>query len=303
MRRSLACFPYDPGWFFIPLGDGEMQRVNGYTLYLLGFAIGILDNRLQFSGSPLSELSYRAQIGDLWLEYMTSEQIVVPLKGSKQRAESLRGFLKEIILEPAKTQPTTNLNDQERAVLVNAIRDFQAVLATELGQLDVYYVSQQRAFDMPTLIERAEAVLSSEVAGLLPDECIVDIREAGKCLAFGFPTAVGFHVFRAVERVVLLYYPTLGIPRPTKPSEKNLGKYIQDLKDNDVDDEITGMLDHLRGHYRNPIMHPEKFYNIDEAVNLFSFAQSAISVMVEDQRNRSSKIETIGPPTTDTEES
>lgn len=291
MRRSLAFFLYDPGWFFIPLGDGKVQRVNGYVLYQMGFAIGVLENYLHMSGLALSELSYRAQVGDWWLEYLTSEQIVVPLRGSKHRAESLREFMKEIILEPAKTQPTIILSDQDRAIVVNAIRDFQAVLATELGQLDVYYVSQQRAFDMPTLIEQAEAVLSTEVVGLLPNECIEDIREAGRCLAFRLPTAVGFHIFRAVETTVLLYYPILKIPLPKKPSQRNLGRYIKTLTDNGVDVKITGMLDHLREHYRNPIIHPEEFYNINEAVNLFSFAQSAISVMVEDQRIRSSDTE------------
>ena len=105
-----------------------MQRVNGYILYQLGVAIGVLEGYLRTEGVQLSGLLLPAQTADWFLDYLTGA--IVPLKGSKQIAESLRGFIKETIVDPARTQPTTIPSVQDRTLLVNTISNFQAVLAS-----------------------------------------------------------------------------------------------------------------------------------------------------------------------------
>jgi hypothetical protein len=60
-----------------------------------------------------------------------------------------------------------------------------------------------------------------------------------------------------------------------KPSERNLGRYINALKEAGVDERIVGMLTHLKDFYRNPLAHPELFLTPQEALGLFGFAPSA----------------------------
>ena len=42
------------------------------------------------------------------------------------------------------------------------------------------------------------------------------------------------------------------------------------------------MLQHLKDHYRNPIAHPEEFWDSDKAEAAFMLAISVITVMVQD---------------------
>jgi len=124
------------------------------------------------------------------------------------------------------------------------------------------------------------------VKASLEDSALDDWRQAGRCLAFDVPTASGFHMFRVIESVVLKYFPIFGLSVPTKPGDKNLGYYIKILEEKGLDIKIVGMLRHLKKFYRNPLMHPEIFLTSDEAEGLFGFAQSALSIMLEDQNKR-----------------
>ena len=74
-----------------------------------------------------------------------------------------------------------------------------------------------------------------------------DLREATRCLAYQLNTAVGFHILRAVEGTLMAYFDLLGIAKPTRPAEKNLGNYINLLRIAGVDDKILLPLDQISG--------------------------------------------------------
>ena len=110
----------------------------------------------------------------------------------------------------------------------------------------------------------------------LPPQAVFDIREAGKCLAFETPTASAFHLLRAVEAMLLLYYVQVtGGALP--PRMRNWGVYINNLRKNGhADEKILEFLDHIRQSYRNPVSHPEVSMTTDDMVVLFGVATAAI---------------------------
>jgi len=165
---------------------------------------------------------------------------------------------------------------------MGALTEFQTVLGAECPTLDVYFISQKRAFDMRTIIKEAERILSRTHILDLDQGTIDDIREAGKCLAYEVPTAVCFHVFRAIERVGLKYFPILGV---TEPKNRSLGILIDELKKLNVESKIIEILKHMKDNYRNPIIHPEEFVTNDQAADLFTFAISVIGIVLNDQNN------------------
>src|ERR1700722_18334325 len=116
-----------------------------------------------------------------------------------------------------------------------------------------------------------------------PSLAVTDVKAAGRCLAFDLPTSAGFHIARAVETVLLQYFSVLNIDRP---DYKNLGRYIETLKDKGptkgIDEKVIAALDQFRDLYRNPIMHPDVNLSADEALILFANAQSAISAIIRD---------------------
>lgn len=141
---------------------------------------------------------------------------------------------------------------------------------------------------MSVMIDEAELTLSEKAKAILTDDELKDIREAGRCLAFEVPTAAAFHLYRALESVVLKYIPLF--PGVTlKESDRNLGHYIGILKGNGVDSKITTMLGHIKDEYRNPAIHPGLFLDVDGAASQFALVQSAIHMMAADIGARTSK--------------
>ena len=110
------------------------------------------------------------------------------------------------------------------------------------------------------------------------DQSKLDIREAGKCLAFDLATASGFHIARAVEGVLVEYLKLLcpTIYADLKDSQRNLGYYIKIAKENNGEPKVCSSLDQFRDLHRNPLIHPEAVLTVDEAVTLLGIAQSTI---------------------------
>ena len=81
------------------------------------------------------------------------------------------------------------------------------------------------------------------------------------------------------------YYLAVCKPKP-KPSDRlpNWGAYLQELRKLSSDvgvQRAASILQELKEHDRNPIMHPELILNEDDALTLFEIAKSAIMAMAE----------------------
>lgn len=164
------------------------------------------------------------------------------------------------------------------------------VLGEELDTLPCYMVVQQASYNMNLLISDARGVLPEGTRDKLPEKALDDIDQAGKCLAFECYTAVGFHLWRAVEAVLEPYYSSItGHALPG--TNKSWGAYEAALhQDAEGETDKTAqqrkrhvhcLLQGARKLYRNEIMHPEAVLGHEEALRMFLEAQTAITAMAD----------------------
>jgi len=179
-----------------------------------------------------------------------------------------------------------------------AARDFEAVFELELLSSHAYFVSLKGAYDTAVLMERAEAAVAESLLQSLPPHAIQDFREAGKCLALEVPTACGYHVTRAVEAVLRHWHGLQvgGAPSDATPDKaqnnptltaRRWAKCEQDLIASGAPKSTVGILTQIRELHRNPLMHPEIFLTIEEAISLFDISKSAIEAMAREILGRS----------------
>jgi hypothetical protein len=164
--------------------------------------------------------------------------------------------------------------------LTESLREFEPVLAAECNALDVYVVSKKRGYSTPDLIDHAEVMLSTDAVVALEDGILADVKAAGRCLAFDTPTAGGFHILRAVEAVMALYYKHV-TGREIAKRHRNWGLYLKRLEKHPrADSKILGALEHIKENYRNPITHPEITLSEGDALMVFALSLSVIELMV-----------------------
>jgi len=162
----------------------------------------------------------------------------------------------------------------------NFAREFETTLRTELRDLEIYFVSPVGIYSTTALLTNAIAMFG-DAAALLPRETAIEFNEAGKCLAFSLYTAAGFHLLRAVESAVRVYYDVLsnGAARPTRGS---MGVYLDELlRLSGVDTDLESVLRQIKRLHRDPIAHPDAVLSQTEATSLIGIAHSAISRIIE----------------------
>ena len=126
---------------------------------------------------------------------------------------------------------------------------------------------------------------------------IYDIEEAGKCFALDRSTASAFHSIRSLEAAISAMSRCLGIPDPTKGSQRSWANLLRDIK-NELDrrwpastgrmsgdaklfDEAFGALAGMQNPYRNSTMHLADKYTPDEAKHIFDVVKGFMARLAE----------------------
>lgn len=273
--------PNDATWLFIDVDGEDMKRVNQYHFYKMGSVL-----------HPLSEITESAQVSHIaydlyfarnWINWLLDDSFV-SLVVSRAAAVSLNSAINRVI--PENLSDISSIDSEKKLSysewwgITNALKEFETVFAAELPTFDVYLVSQKGIYSTADLIERAEKAIYESARTNLPKEAIVDFNQAGRCLAFRLPTAAGFHIMRAVEEVLRSYWK-LVLNQEDNAKPPVMAECIKQLRDKGEDSKILDIIDHIRDLYRNPIMHPEIFLEMKEALGQFDIAKSAISAMGE----------------------
>lgn len=260
----------------------EMERVNEYRFYELGKKIrGVqgLDD----------ETTYQSVFWSLWHARIALVELKtdpVAMRVSLPAVDKMINAITEIVPEDftsaiAKSRDATTTIGFGAFSLTEALKEFEPVMAAECNALDTYVVSQKRGYSTPDLVERCERMLPVETVALLEPTVVADIRSAGRCLAFDVPTAAGFHILRALEAVMAMYYRHL-TGKELQKRNRNWALYLKKVKEvGSHSAKIYGALDHIRDNYRNPITHPEDTLTEGEAVMLFGLSLSVIELMAE----------------------
>lgn len=199
------------------------------------------------------------------------------IKATRAPGIELLGLLNNVLDQQDKEQEIGFLNV---FYITQALEKFETVLTAELNVGNAYWVSKKRGYDTSDLILNAEVLFPSDLISKVP-ECLSDIRDTGKCIAFELPTAAGFHVMRATEVVLRRFWEAVvpnGEPRPTT---NNIGDYLRELdRLNAGSAKTRSCLRQIKDLHRNELIHPEHVLTLDEALGLLGIAQSIIVAML-----------------------
>lgn len=134
-------------------------------------------------------------------------------------------------------------------------------------------------------------LFSVEVTNAFPS-AIVDIEEAGKCLAFERWTASVFHMMRVMEVGINVLGDTLQLPKSTnrtweailKKCDSELAKPIAQrskewTSDNEFFSNATAYLRSAKNAFRNPTMHIEKVYTEEQAEDIWNAVKSFMRLL------------------------
>ncbi len=172
--------------------------------------------------------------------------------------------------------------DMKFREVISKAKEFETILSAELQTLITYHPSQKGIYSTADLVERAENIFPEPILSKLDTKVVSDIRESGKCLAFGNDTACAFHMMRATESVLHKYYVYMCNPQPIpKKRLENWGAYIKELNGCPKTEvkEVLAILQQIKDQHRNLIMHPEVFLSPEDSFTLFEIAQAAIIAM------------------------
>lgn len=259
-----------------------MLRVNEFQLYELAVNV-----------HPLTAITKDTKYSDIWFEWSQAKTAIQAI--FKQRALevcfqtanelylALQAVVPDDFNEAANKLPPDLTTEQGIGWAAShrvrdAVQKFETILSAELSNSDTYWISPKGTHKTSVLLQAAHLELPASVLQDIP-EAATDFNEAGKCLLFDTATAAGFHLIRATEAVIRKYYEAITGKVPAAKF-RNWGAYIKRLNQAKADPKITGYLDHIRQHYRNPILHPEVNLTPEDAQVLFGVCVSAIVMMV-----------------------
>jgi hypothetical protein len=270
---------YNPYWGY-PIGGGIMQWINISDFYKLGQILQPL-SELE-AGKPIKDYYYTLIMARSWAEYFVNDKIM-PMTICKGAINKIINGINILIPQTPEGQESIDFKRATTYVdlynIIEGAKEFETVFSAEARNMATYFVSKKGIYDTNDLITKADDLLTEDIKNIISEEAKTDIREAGRCLAFDLATASGFHIARAVEKVLIDYLNVL-CPDKVKTlndAHRNLGGYIKLAKENKCAEKVCNALDQFRDLHRNPLMHPEAVLTINEAIILLGIAQSAIA--------------------------
>jgi hypothetical protein len=261
-----------------------MKRVNLFELYQFGQRMWFFERLTP--ATLYSEIASDCASAECWLDYILRRDYA-PLSDVREDAEFLRSFCLKVMKEADRAIA------EQHAIIKYRFDRFENVLATELAGLNIYFVTKVNAYDTDELLSNGRAALTETTVKGMDADSLRTFEEGTRCLGLKLPTSAGFQLLRSVEGVMHTFYDVLsgGAARPAK---RNMGDYIAAMeKLSTVDPRMLDVLRSIKNLRRNPLMHPEQFLDMDEAIETFDVAKSAISAMVRmvnDHKKASTKV-------------
>jgi hypothetical protein len=184
-------------------------------------------------------------------------------------------------IEPMSTQDQAVTLEPSRIFAIQEeAKRFEAVLAAELGTIDLYYLTQKGTHRTHDLLHSGIAAFPDRLSRKVP-EAVFDVVEACKCLVFEVPTACAFHLHRANEAVLRKYWDavTRGAARPKAPT---MGAILGELrKRKKGSTKVKAVLAQIKDNHRNPVMHPEDTLDMPQAMALMGVVNASLTYMLE----------------------
>jgi hypothetical protein len=146
-------------------------------------------------------------------------------------------------------------------------------------------------FDRVKYYDQKEPLFGENVFNHFP-RTIIDIEEAGKCLALGRATACVFHLMRVMEDALKIVAIKLEIPYAPgwesyikqidkKISVDHKDKTLEWKKDEPFYRDLLGDFQTVKWAWRNPTMHIVRQYTIEEAESIFQAVRGFMQRLAE----------------------
>lgn len=277
-------------------GDFRVKEFNPYEFYLLAEAlkkIPLSDDVLK--RDALSEILGASNALNSLLRGKSIE-----VDHCRHEAEQLKKHLDQILNDEFRDKDgNLHFKNMDEPIdshlfwgLPEELTRFEHNLAADLREAATYFVPQTGVYETRSLVERASHHIPSMYRGLLGEMATEDLDNAGRCLAFGLPTASGFHVVRAVEGVLGNYARAfLAEPVDEFQTMRQLLEPLEKLKEDKAaqssvlpSPKTLRTLDQIRDLDRNPVVHPRESLSPAEARALFDLASSAIIYMLSEMK-------------------
>jgi len=226
---------------------------------------------------PLAAVAADLSMARLSLETF-SEKAGPVFPRTSEKATSIVECINAMIpRNPPLSQPNRLITIWEATTLRNNSVALTSALLDEAKHNYVLCVEDQRCLSAYSLVEKIETCFGPDSWNAIENSAKGEFEESGKCLAFERYTSSGFHALRGVECVIRQYIVKLTGSLPLK---RDWGNYIKVLTDNGADPSLIAVIDNIRTLDRNPLMHPEDWLNVDEAIGIFIISQTAVVRLV-----------------------
>ena len=158
----------------------------------------------------------------------------------------------------------------------DSMKDIDLRLKDELSHTKVFVLESGRE----NFFDPKEPLFGAGVVDKFP-KAIDDIEDTGKCLALGLGTSAVMHLMRVMEVGLQDLAKSLGIPYApswesylsqiqAKISTKHKRKGVRWKRDEKFYRDLSGDLLTVKQAWRNPTMHIDRRYNVDEAETIFN---------------------------------
>lgn len=284
-----------------------MQKINQHEFYTLGKhlrALAAYKNRDDIAGGEIFwDVIFASNAMNSLIEGRP-----FPLGISKKSAQAVGNAISELMKEfftEENERGEKNIRfpkDGDQLIpswkvhhICTYLETFETVFSEEMKETATYFVPKRGIFDTAALVEAAHETFPSEVRIFIPQKTMEEWKSAGRCLAFGMHSASGFHVARAVEGTLELYYQTYA--GESDKTLKTWGDYLKKLSEFKQEgripspsDKTISELGQMKDDYRNPIMHPRVILSESDARMLFANGESLIIAMAQEIKKDNKKM-------------
>ncbi|WP_314945930.1 hypothetical protein [Bradyrhizobium cosmicum] len=274
-----------------------MERINPFSFYDFGKTIQTL---VELTGNVASQRLF----WPLWQakgkmeELITGQPIPIGISEGKAR-ETVRRmaalYNEKFQVLDADGKPTLRFPDEKEPPVNEwelnwirlAIKEFETVFAEEMRETATYFVPRRGIYHTPALVDAADETFPADLRPHIPQKAKEDWKAAGRCLAFNLLSASGFHVARAVEACLEVYYQLFsGKPDETLNGWKDYIIALEKIAAKNPTPcplkKTLTELDQMREDYRNPIVHPRVVLTESDARMLFANGESLIIAMAQE---------------------
>ncbi len=269
----------------------EMKQINTYALYQLANELAPLRAIPLESAQLTKNEAFSMYLAQFHLNQFFVEQRPVPLELSGDAAAELSRAIEQVA-NKLWADPPVEVHDYELRIIRTKLTNLETVMALELQRHQTYLVLQIGGYSMPLLATKAEVNILEDALAVIDDQAKKDFREAGRCLAFELPTAAGFHAMRATENVLRQYHAEL---TGKMVDRIDWHTCVTELTKAQANPKVLQVLDQIRDLHRNPLMHPQEFLSMKDAIGLFDIAKSAIGALAEEIATLKKKAEEDNP--------